>query len=93
MENIIQNIKNLFTPTYNVLYAPETSANDQLIQNYKVIGNPRNAAWKSASGKRLFTLPVRNREEKFRSFRADRCLSVTWAIRWNLNKYEQPRHH
>lgn len=78
--NIKDIIKNAFTPTYNVLYAPDKSENNAPIQNYKVIGNPRNAAWKSKDGNTLFTLPVLNRDEQFRSFRADRCLSVTWAL-------------
>jgi len=77
----IKNILKYFTPTYNVLYAPEVSEDSAPIQNYKVIGNPKTAAWRSKDGNKLFTLPVRNREEKFRSFRADRCLSVTWALR------------
>lgn len=76
----LSNLTKYFTPTYNVLYAPDVSESSAPIQTYKVLGNPKAAAWKSSAGNRLFTLPVRNRQEEFRSFRADRCLSVTWAL-------------
>jgi hypothetical protein len=79
MKNLIQNIKNLCTPTYNVLYAPENSANCEPIQTYKVIGHPKNAAWLSNSGNRLFTLPLAGKNE-IRSFRSERVLSVNFAL-------------
>jgi len=78
--NIVKTLKNFFTPTYNVLYAPEEYKSGSPIKKYKVIGNPRKAAWKSKAGNRLFTLPVKNREGEFRSFRADRVLSVNFAL-------------
>ena len=79
MKNLIQNIKNLCTPTYNVLYAPENSANSAPIQTYKVIGHPKSAAWLSNAGNSLFTLPLAGKNE-LRSFRSERVLSVNFAL-------------
>ena len=79
MKNLIQNIKNLCTPTYNVLYAPENSANCEPIQTYKVIGHPKNNSWVSKDGNSLFTLPIVGKSE-VRSFRTDRVLSVNFAV-------------
>jgi len=71
----MKNLTKYFTPTYNVLYIPEKSENGNgALQSYQVIGNPEKAILRSAEGNRYFTLPVRNRDEKFRSFRLDRCV-------------------
>ncbi len=76
---MLKTIKNLLTPTYNVIYAPEHSQNAAPIQTYKVLGNPANAGWKSKAGNRLFTLPMAGSKEH-RAFRADRVLGVSFAI-------------
>ena len=79
MNNIIKNIKSICTPTYNVLYAPEKSANPEPVQTYKVIGHPKNNSWVSKDGNSLFTLPIVGKSE-VRSFRTDRVLSVNFAL-------------
>jgi len=81
MKNMIQKIKNAIRAslTYNVVYAPEKSENEEAIQVYKVIGHPSLHAWRTSKGDKVFTAPVRNRDENFRCFRADRVLGVTWA--------------
>ena len=78
MKTILNTIKKALTPTYKVVYAPEKSVNPQPIQEYKVLGNPANAGWKSRAGNRLFTLEVVGHGPH--SFRADRVLSVGFAI-------------
>ena len=75
-------------PTYYVTYAPEKSQNSFLpIQVYLIAGNPKDLAWRSKVGNRLFTalLPIKNR---FASFRADRTLSINFAG-WRLLSAEQ----
>lgn len=76
---MLNKIKNWLTPTYKIVYAPEKSVRDEAIQVYKVLGNPANASWKSKAGKKLFTLPMAGSKEP-RAFRADRVLSVGFAI-------------
>jgi hypothetical protein len=73
-------IKNLLTPTYEITYAPEKSENDAAIQVYRVLGNPAKAGWRSSENKKLFTLPVANRRGEYRAFRCDRVLSVNFAL-------------
>jgi len=85
MRNLIKNLSKYFTPTYNVLYAPEVSEDSAPIQNYKVIGNPKTAITRSLEGNLYFTLPVRNREENFRSFRLDRVIQSRLAILPSIN--------
>jgi len=69
--------------TYRITYAPEASRDPNLpIQVYTIAGNPKNLAWRSKIGNRLFTalLPASG---KYASFRADRTLSVNFAG-WRL---------
>lgn len=66
-------------PAYRVTYAPEDSSKPELpIQTYLIAGNPKDLAFRSKAGNRLFTalLPRKN---EFASFRADRTLSVNFA--------------
>ena len=81
MKNLMKNLTKYFTPSFNVLYIPEKSENGNgVIQTYQVIGNPKTAKLRSVEGNEYFTLPVRNREENFRSFRLDRVIQSRLAI-------------
>lgn len=82
MKNLFTKINDAFASslTWNVLYAPDKSEQFSGIQNYKVIGHPRFHAWKTKDNNRVFTARVRNREKAFRTFRADRVLSVNLAL-------------
>jgi len=81
MKNIMNGIRNAIRAslTYNVIYAPEVSESCDPIQVYKIIGHPSLHAWRTGKGKKVFTAQVRNRNENFRCFRADRVLGVSWA--------------
>jgi len=77
----MKNLSKYFTPTYNLVYLPEKSENgDGVLQHYQVIGNPKTATLRSLEGNKFFTLPVQNRDEKFRSFRLDRMVESRFAI-------------
>mgnify|MGYP003346084599 FL=1 len=69
-----------FVPVFKVTYAPADSKRPELpIQTYKILQHPRNMAWKSRVGNRLFTAVSANERDHFISFRADRVLSVNFA--------------
>lgn len=66
--------------TYKVVYAPMNSRRPELpIQTYNIIGHPRNQAWRSNAGNRLFTARLAGDHQSFASFRADKVLSVNWS--------------
>jgi len=82
----MKNLSKYFTPTYNLVYIPEKSENgDGVTQSYQVIGNPKTATLRSLEGNKFFTLPVQNRDEKFRSFRLDRMVESRLAIMPSVN--------
>jgi hypothetical protein len=69
-----------FVPVFKVTYAPADSKRPELpIQTYKILQHPRNMAWRSKVGNRLFTAVSANERDHFISFRADRVLSVNFA--------------
>ena len=79
--NLLNNLRNArIVSTYKVVYAPEKSRNPHLpIQSYNIIGHPRNQAWRSNAGHRLFTARMAGNHQSFASFRAERVLSVNWS--------------
>ena len=67
-------------PTYKVTYAPADSRKPESpVQVYNILGHPKNLAWKSHAGNRLFTAVNARHTEKFIAFRADRTLSVNFS--------------
>ena len=81
MKNIIKKLLALrIAPTYKVTYAPEKSRKPELpIQVYNIVGNPKNLAWRSHAGHKLFTTYTANKEKRFIAFRADRVLSINFS--------------
>ena len=81
MKNIIKKILNFrIAPTYKVTYAPETSKKSELpIQVYNIVGNPKNLAWRSHAGHKLFTAYTADKQKHFIAFRADRVLSINFS--------------
>lgn len=81
MKNLLTYILSLrIVPTYKITYAPADSRKPGLpVQVYNILGHPKNLAWKSHAGNRLFTAINARHTEKFIAFRSDRTLSVNFS--------------
>lgn len=80
MKNLLQSALQFFTPTYVITYAPESHRSGNPIKRYRVLGNPTRDSFTTKERKVCFRARVANRNGEFRTFRAERVLSVNFKL-------------